>query len=93
MSRTRIIFAAIILVTVCAIGGIVLVQFMTNRTDDGVLVEEGGQPTAVPEGTVLVTLASSNTKQNWLNQVVANFNAAGKTTASSRSVTSPPAAP
>ena len=86
MSRTRIVFAVIILVTLCAIGGVVLVQLITNRTDTGGQVEEGGQPTAVPEGTVLVTLASSNTKQNWLNQVVANFNAAGKTTASGAAI-------
>ncbi|MCB8920424.1 MAG: VWA domain-containing protein [Ardenticatenaceae bacterium] len=86
MSRTRVIFAAIILVTVCAISGIALVQFFNGRGEGGVLGEENGQPTAVPEGTVLVTLASSNTKQNWLDQVVANFNAAGKTTASGAAI-------
>ncbi|MEZ4646594.1 MAG: VWA domain-containing protein [Chloroflexota bacterium] len=88
MSRTRIVFAIIILVTLVAIGAIVLVQAINNLNDGNVITDSGDTPaaTAVPEGTVLVTLASSNTKQNWLDQVVANFNAAGKTTSSGQAI-------
>ncbi|MCA9962391.1 MAG: VWA domain-containing protein [Anaerolineales bacterium] len=88
MSRTRIVFAIIILVTLVAIGAIVLVQAINNLNDGNVITDSGDTPaaTAVPEGTVLVTLASSNTKQNWLDQVVDNFNAAGKTTSSGQAI-------
>ena len=39
-----------------------------------------------PRNAVTLTLASSNTKRNWLDQVVAEFNAAGLETASNKPI-------
>lgn len=77
MNRTRIVFVTIISLTLLIILGAVLAQILGG--DDG--NAESGAPTPLPADTVLVTLASSNTKRSWLDQVVAQFNAAGQTTA------------
>jgi Ca-activated chloride channel homolog len=84
MSRTRIVFIAIIAVTACIIGGALIFQFINNNAAES--QTSSGEETAdqeeiaLPEGAVLVTLASSNTKENWLDQVTAVFNQANITT-------------
>ncbi len=81
MDRTRIIFITIIGLGLCIVGGIIAFSFVSqfsggqNGDNDETQIE-------VPSGSVLVTLASSNTKRNWLDQVTAEFNAAGMTTSS-----------
>jgi len=81
MDRTRIIFITIIGLGLCVVGGIIASSFVSQFTggqnggDDGSQIE-------LPSGSVLVTLASSNTKRNWLDQVTAEFNAAGMSTSS-----------
>ena len=87
MSQTRMIFVAIIGVTLLLICGVVGYQLVGDFVEQtagsgGTGVEEISAPTAVPADTVLITLASSNTKRNWLDQVVAQFNAEGYQTAS-----------
>ena len=91
MSQTRMIFVAIIGVTlllICGVVGYQLVGDFVERTvgsgDTG--AEEANAPTAVPAGTVLITLASSNTKRNWLDQVVAQFNSEGHQVASGNTI-------
>ncbi len=74
MSRTRVIFVVIIVITFLIICAGLLIQFI-NRGD-----ETAEEATPIPEGSILITLASSNTKQNWLNQIAADFNAGGHTT-------------
>ena len=83
MDRTRIIFIGIIGVAFLLIACIVGFQFVSNfgGNNDVATGELTEQPTALPRDTVLVTLSSSNTKQNWLNAVVEKFNAANVTTA------------
>ena len=95
LSRTQIIFAGIvgvaILFVICALGfNFVQSSFSSDPADpvaDGTS-EEGGftASTGTVSGDVLVTLASSNTKRNWLDQVVADFNAGGFTTADGQSI-------
>ena len=90
MSRTRIVFVIILAATACIIGGALIYQFVldsTNQDQDSVVREapEQDEP-VVAEGTILVTLASSNTKQNWLDQVTAQFNAAGIATSAGNTV-------
>jgi len=77
MNRTRIVFVTIISLTILIILGAVLAQLISG--DANIAGDEA--PTPLPADTVLVTLASSNTKESWLDQVVARFNDAGKTTA------------
>ncbi len=80
MNRTRVIFILIISLAVLIILGAVLAQIFSGRTDDETSAENAA-PTPLPADTVLVTLASSNTKRNWLDQIVEQFNATSQTTA------------
>jgi Ca-activated chloride channel family protein len=81
------VFVAIIGVTLLLICGILGFQVVRNLVDGASNGNNGtevavAEATAVPAGKVLVTLASSNTKENWLNQVTAQFNSEGHQTAS-----------
>ena len=84
MSQTRIIFVAIIGMTLLVICGVLAFQLIGNLVEEASTGGEVGvsEATAVPAGTILVTLASSNTKENWLDQVTAQFNSEGHETAS-----------
>jgi Ca-activated chloride channel family protein len=84
MSQTRIIFVAIIGVTLLVICGVLAFQLIGNLVGEASTGGEVGvsEATGVPAGTILVTLASSNTKENWLDQVTAQFNSEGHETAS-----------
>jgi Ca-activated chloride channel family protein len=80
MNRTRAIFVLIISGAACIILGAIAVQFigsLSNGEVETAAVDSTRAPDAtdIPADAVLVTLASSNTKENWLNQVVAQFNA------------------
>ena len=80
MDRTRVIFIAIILIAVCLIGGVIGYQFFSDLLGQSTATRETEtNETAVelPANAVLVTLASSNTKRDWLDQIAAEFNAAG----------------
>lgn len=72
MNRTRVVFTGIIAIALLIIVVALILQLASD--DDTAELDE---PTPLPEGTVLVTIASSNTKQNWLNQVVSEFNEQG----------------
>ncbi|MCC6606059.1 MAG: VWA domain-containing protein [Anaerolineae bacterium] len=77
MNRTRLIFFGILAITACVILSVVAVQLFNRDGDSETAVTpDNPQQIEVPSGSVLVTLASSNTKESWLNQVVEKFNAA-----------------
>jgi Ca-activated chloride channel family protein len=99
VKRTRLIFVLIISAALVIILGGLLVQLAGNLLDGGSSTD--GLPTTsrsdgdgiaedtppqLPADSVLVSIASSNTKQNWLDQVVAQFNVAGFTTAAGDAV-------
>lgn len=84
MDRTRVVFIGIILAAVCLVGAMIAYQFVSNLTTAD--PEQSTPAVEVPAGGVLVSLASSNTKENWLNQMVAEFNAAGLETSDGRPV-------
>ncbi|MFQ5400186.1 MAG: VWA domain-containing protein [Anaerolineae bacterium] len=91
MSRTRIVFITIIGVTMMIIAGALLYQAVNNPGGDsggtsGLSPVETTPVSAAPKDAVMVTLASSNTKRNWLNQVAADFNAGGITTSGGRAI-------
>ncbi|RMF36451.1 MAG: VWA domain-containing protein [Chloroflexi bacterium] len=76
MNRTRLIFFVIILVAFFIVGAGLLMrglQRVAGPTGTG----EVGTP--LPRDAVVVSIQSSNTKQDWMNQVVESFNAAGYT--------------
>lgn len=83
MDRTRIVFVVIILLAVCAVGAFFGYQYVADLVGQSTVGSEtDGEETAVnlPPDGVLVTLASSNTKENWLDQITAEFNTAGMET-------------
>ncbi|MCB9423252.1 MAG: substrate-binding domain-containing protein [Ardenticatenaceae bacterium] len=83
MDRTRIIFITIILLAVCIVGAFFGYQFISdlaNPSDTASIDESSETAVDLPKDAVLVTLASSNTKEAWLDQITAEFNAAGMKT-------------
>jgi ABC-type sulfate transport system substrate-binding protein len=79
MDRTRIIFVVIILLAVCAVGaffGFQYISDLTGQPDTAARNDDTVTAVDLPRDAVLVTLASSNTKRAWLDQVTAEFNAA-----------------
>lgn len=92
MSRNQMAFAAIIGVTVIIICGAVIASlvssaFDNNNTVNGQTTPIAGSSTVeVPADAVLVSVASSNTKEIWMNNVVERFNQANIKTASGRTV-------
>lgn len=82
MSRTQAIFAAIISLTVTIVCAAIGFSFLAG--DDEVANDDNGgfsTPANAPADAVLVSIASSNTKRNWLDVVVEQFNNEGLTTA------------
>lgn len=87
MTRTRAIFVAIVGLTAVFICGVLAWQAVSNLIEGNGNGNENTEiATAVPEGTVLVSIASSSTKRNWLDQVVQEFNAASMTTDSGAAI-------
>lgn len=81
MNRTRILFFAIIALALVIIGiGTLISNFGSDPTSSGT-AENGGfiDPDSVPSDSVLVTIASSSTKQNWMEEIVSTFNAEKQT--------------
>jgi Ca-activated chloride channel family protein len=89
MDRTRVVFIAIIGIAVCIVGAIIGAQAIGNFLEDN-----GGTTIAdttdtepqveVPAGGILITVASSNTKEDWMDQVTAEFNASQTKTSDGR---------
>lgn len=74
MDRTRIIFMVIIVVAVLIVGvGSVI------RLIDSTFGSETQEGTRLPADAIEVEIHSSNTKEDWMNQVVVSFNEGGHT--------------
>ncbi len=79
MNRTRVVFIVIISIAILIVCGTLFFQLIGNLSEQDNNAESEA-PTVLPADTLLVTIASSNTKRDWLDQVVQNFNAGGFTT-------------
>lgn len=90
MDRTRIIFVVVVAVALCIVGVMVGVQVIGNLVENATTsqtnVETGEPPVEVPAGGILVTVESSNTKEAWMKQMEAEFNAAGMKTSNGRPI-------
>ena len=71
MDRTRSMFIGILVVAALIAGGVWVSNFFGGTGSGGVLTQEA---TEVPKGTVVVTIANSNTKKVWFDAVIAKFN-------------------
>ena len=60
-----------------------MIAWLVSSRDPGGNAITGGTPGAVarPAGSIPITIASSSTKKEWLDQAVASFNAAAKSDA------------
>lgn len=91
MDRTRIIFVVIVVVALCLVGAMVGVELIGNLVGDTAVSQPDDTGSTVsqvevPSGGLLVTVASSNTKEDWMNGVTADFNAAGMQTSGGRPI-------
>jgi Ca-activated chloride channel family protein len=82
MNRTRKTFLTIIGIALVSVA--VMVILNDRKPPAGVEPEEIA--VVAPPGSVLVTIASSSTKQNWMEAVVEKFHAEGKETSKGSSV-------
>lgn len=84
MNRTRLIFVAIIGFTFLIICVAAIAQVISSLAErasgNGSETTTLPEATELPAGTILVTFANSNTKQDWIDQVVASFNSEIHTT-------------
>jgi len=74
--RSVFIFAVIILIAVCIVGAGLALRFVSTLP-----TSTATQSTAAPPGAVVVQIESSNTKQDWVDAVVKQFNAEKRKTA------------
>ena len=78
MRVARTVFVAFLLVAIVVLTVVLVVQLGKSRQGT-----EGQTPVVVatspPAGSIVVEVHSSNTKQDWMEQVAATFNAAGYT--------------
>jgi Ca-activated chloride channel family protein len=81
MKRTQITFFVILAL---AVG--VIYFFNANRQQANTPDDPNTPDAPPPAGTVLVSVASSNTKQTWLDNVAAKFNASNPKTASGKNI-------
>jgi Ca-activated chloride channel family protein len=89
MDRTRVVFIAIIGIAVCIVGAIIGAQAIGNFLEDngGTTIADTTETepqVEVPAGGILITVASSNTKEDWMDQVTAEFNASQTKTSDGR---------
>jgi Ca-activated chloride channel family protein len=80
MTRTRVTFFGIVFAALAIIILAIILQFLNGLGNGAEATGDGEAATDLPRGAVLVTLASSNTKRNWLDQVTTQFNAEEHTT-------------
>ncbi|HSH05545.1 MAG TPA: VWA domain-containing protein [Anaerolineae bacterium] len=100
MDRTRVVFVVIILGAMCLMGLGGVAYLLIPNGDD--FVGDGREPTVGESvgssssdnsanssnnpNVLVLDVASSSTKQNWLNEMVADFNGAGLTTATGKRI-------
>lgn len=75
MNRTRVIFVVIILIATAIIGTAALLSTID-------LTDSGSDQADVPADAILVWVASSNTKEIWMDRMVEQFNAQAVTISS-----------
>lgn len=70
-----LVVAAAVLVFGCIILVAIIIPRLTNKTNNSTPGTGSVSPTAAaPVGAVIVDISSSNTKEDWMNAVVAKFN-------------------
>ncbi len=90
MDRTRLIFLAIVTAALILACGVFGYQMLTRTLGETAISSSDASgdidTSSLPKDTILVSLASSNTKRVWLDQVVTQFNAEEHTTTDGKPV-------
>jgi Ca-activated chloride channel family protein len=73
MNRARIVFIAIVGLTICGILSAVVVDRFFQQNSEPTSVTDS-QATPLPADALPILIASSNTKEDWLNTVADQFN-------------------
>ena len=78
INRTRLIFVLIVVAAIVIVGASMLCRVLAPRGEDELIFTTvAGTPP--PAGSIVVEIHSSNTKQDWMDQVAASFNAESHT--------------
>ncbi len=80
-----IVVAGAVLFFGCIIAAVFLFNNLQGQGSFGITPPEGATAQA-PAGSVVVDIASSNTKENWMDTLVENFNNEGHTVASGEAI-------
>jgi Ca-activated chloride channel family protein len=75
MKRAQVVFGFFLLVAIVIVGVYIIIKVVADDGGD----ESVTSGTPIPAGSVVVEIHSSNTKEDWMNQVVESFNAANYT--------------
>jgi Ca-activated chloride channel family protein len=78
MNRARVVFWVVVLVAVLVVG-VGLVAQTIGRISQGSGTPPAPSATPLPAGAVVIEVQSSNTKEDWMNQVIDSFHAEGHT--------------
>ncbi len=81
-NRSQVIFVVVILVALGVVGVGLLLRGVSNTTP----ASNQAASTPLPAGAVEVKIESSNTKEDWMNQMVKDFNASGAKTGSGKPI-------
>ncbi len=86
-NRSQMIFVVVILIALMVVALGLILRGVSNSTlvnnQTGSL---GPSNTPLPPGSVEVSIESSNTKEDWMNEMVKNFNASGAKTSSGKPI-------
>ncbi len=83
-SRSQVIFVVVIVVALGVVGLGLLLRGVSNSS--GPAANNQAASTPLPAGSVEVKIESSNTKEDWMNQMVKDFNASGAKTGSGKPI-------
>jgi Ca-activated chloride channel family protein len=85
--RTTVVFFAIVGMAVIIVVAGLLFQAISDLDDESMSTPSAeSAATPIPEGVVVVEFHSSNTKEKWIDEIVADFNAGGHQTASGKPI-------
>ncbi len=82
-NRSQMIFIAVIAAAIAIVALGLVFRGMSNLTSSA---NGPGANTPLPPGAVEVSIESSNTKEDWMNEMVKNFNASGAKTGSGQPI-------
>ncbi len=86
-NRSQIIFVVVIAIALLVVAlGLILRGVSNSTATVNPAATPGGVATALPPGSVEVKIESSNTKEDWLNEMVKDFNASGVKTSSGQAI-------